>query len=460
MTGGDPPRAASALEVGNPIVLLERITRGALVLVPVADGACIELVDKGGTLVCVCGVGALAGLVGQHLSRDASLAGATVASGITLRCEDSELDGRVDLGQCRRLGIRSMICMPLRREGAAIGVLNLSSAQVGAFSDDLVAAVSELADFVSAVVVSASQVASVVARMLRRIPGEEAVGAVRSDPPAPPDVGPLPGIAAFVADVLSPGATGRLELRRRIQTVVAGDAIPVVFQPIVDVATGEVAAVEALSRIPGPPDLPPDRWFAEAGALGLGQELELAAVRAACRSAALLPDGVGVAVNIGPDALTADAVLAAIGDLDPARVVVELTEHVAVADYGDLRSHVQELRERGVRLSVDDAGSGYASLCHILRLAPEIIKLDHELSQGIDTDPARQSLASALVTFSRLTGSALVAEGIETAGELEVVQGLGIDFAQGYYLARPAPVAALDLGGCRASSRRKLRLAS
>jgi len=93
----------------------------------------------------------------------------------------------------------------------------------------------------------------------------------------------------------------------------------------------------------------------------------------------------------------------------------------------------------GVRLAVDDAGAGFASLRHILRLRPDIIKIDLELTRGIDADPARRALASALVTFAAEMSAVVVAEGVETAGELAVLRDIGANAAQGFYLGRPQP---------------------
>jgi EAL domain-containing protein (putative c-di-GMP-specific phosphodiesterase class I) len=93
-----------------------------------------------------------------------------------------------------------------------------------------------------------------------------------------------------------------------------------------------------------------------------------------------------------------------------------------------------------VRLAIDDTGAGYASFAHILKLAPDIIKLDRELTSGIDRDPGRRALASALVSFASGLGAEIIAEGIETAAELEVLQGLGIHYGQGYLLCRPTSI--------------------
>jgi len=135
------------------------------------------------------------------------------------------------------------------------------------------------------------------------------------------------------------------------------------------------------------------------------------------------------------------------------RVVLEITEHAHVEDYDRLPDALRPLRERGLRLAVDDAGAGYASLQHILYLQPDLIKLDMSLTRSIDLDPARRALACALIGFARETGSKIIAEGVETASELKTLASLGVEKAQGYFLARPMPLAsAVALFGQAATS--------
>ena len=123
----------------------------------------------------------------------------------------------------------------------------------------------------------------------------------------------------------------------------------------------------------------------------------------------------------------------------------KLTEHTAFNDYPGLQAALMRLRKGGVRLAVDDAGSGYSSLTHILKLAPDFIKLDRELISGIDIDPVRRALVISLVAFAADTGAEILAEGIETKDELDAVRRLGVRYAQGYYLGRPAPLDGLDI---------------
>ena len=124
-----------------------------------------------------------------------------------------------------------------------------------------------------------------------------------------------------------------------------------------------------------------------------------------------------------------------------ARVVVELTEHHVIEDYDLVIGTMNDLRVRGARLAVDDTGAGFASLKHILKLAPDVIKLDLHLVRDIDSDPAKRALTAALVRFAADIGALVTAEGIESSAELDTLRDLGVEYGQGYYLGRPGPIA-------------------
>ena len=233
---------------------------------------------------------------------------------------------------------------------------------------------------------------------------------------------------------------------RRIDEVLTSDALRVVYQPIVELGTGRVAGVEALSRFELEPRRTPDVWFAEAGAVGLGVDLELAAVLAACRGFRDGPPGVYLSVNVSPATVLAVHPDALLGDVEPARLVLELTEHAAVEDYAALNAALAALRRRGVRVAVDDAGSGFASLRHVLQLAPHVIKLDVGLTRDVDLDPVKRSLCTAFASFAAEIGAQLVGEGIERAQERDVLNRLGVRYGQGYLLARPGDLASLPAG--------------
>jgi EAL domain-containing protein (putative c-di-GMP-specific phosphodiesterase class I) len=122
------------------------------------------------------------------------------------------------------------------------------------------------------------------------------------------------------------------------------------------------------------------------------------------------------------------------------RVTVELTEHLAIDDYERFRDAVQPLREAGGKVAIDDFGAGYASLRHILRVRPELIKLDISLTERIDEDPIAHGLAAALVSFAEEVGVSLVAEGIGTDDQLDTMMELGFRYGQGFHFGVPAPL--------------------
>jgi EAL domain-containing protein (putative c-di-GMP-specific phosphodiesterase class I)/DNA-binding NarL/FixJ family response regulator len=237
-------------------------------------------------------------------------------------------------------------------------------------------------------------------------------------------------------------AARRQQLRARVEHALEPGRIRLVFQPIFGLRGGELLGAECLSRFDAEPPRPPNEWFADADEVGLGPRLELASVRAALGHVEELPGGAFLAINVSAEvaASTELASMLAEADVDLGCVVIELTEHAPVVDYGRLRSNLAQARAAGVRIAIDDAGAGYASFQHILRLQPDFIKLDLDLTRGIDGDPVRRALASALVTFGGEIGSLLIAEGVERREELDVLADLGFAAAQGYFLGRPNPL--------------------
>lgn len=234
----------------------------------------------------------------------------------------------------------------------------------------------------------------------------------------------------------------RAARRRELRNVEIGTDLLPVFQPIVDLASGTTVGMEALARFPtmvgGPAVV-----FADAWSLGVGAELELKAARAAVEQLSRLPRDMYLSVNASPELITSGALLDALPrGTAVERLVVEVTEHAVVEDYDELLPAVNDLRDRGVRLAVDDLGAGFSGLSGILQVEPDVLKLDATLVRDVDGVSSKQALVSALVGFAARTGPCVVAEGVETAAALQVLQQLGVGFGQGYHLGRPAPLAA------------------
>lgn len=232
---------------------------------------------------------------------------------------------------------------------------------------------------------------------------------------------------------------------RRITTMLKTRDLEMVYQPAIRLDEPGIEFVEALARFRSDPYDPPDRWFAAAAELGLGVELEMLAITLALEGFRTLPESAVVSINVSPKTVLSDEFRDALHSVPPHRIIIEITEHEAVQLYSPLVEALDPLRKRGLKLAVDDTGAGHSSFHHILRLRPDLIKLDMELSRGIDVDPSRRALAAALVWFAREIDSRLVAEGVETASELKTLRDLGIKIVQGHLIARPAPIAKLDV---------------
>jgi EAL domain-containing protein (putative c-di-GMP-specific phosphodiesterase class I) len=167
-------------------------------------------------------------------------------------------------------------------------------------------------------------------------------------------------------------------------------------------------------------------------------ELERLVVSHAWKVLPLLGPGQFLALNLAPDALLELAARASLrDDLPLDQLVVEITEHSVVDCYETLHRELNPLRERGLRIAVDDAGAGYASLRHILELRPDFIKVDRSLIDGVAGDHTRQVAVRAFLSLALDLGARMVAEGVERPEDLQMARELGAHAAQGYLLGRP-----------------------
>ena len=221
-----------------------------------------------------------------------------------------------------------------------------------------------------------------------------------------------------------------------IQRIIARHEYAIHLQPIVDLETGQVVAVEALTRFAD--GKRPDLHFAEAATLGLGSTLQRATLGAAIQAAGSLPADIALSVNLSADVLQQEPTIPTIVAGISRPLIIEITEHERIDDYDAVRAALRRLGP-AVKLAIDDAGSGYSSLRHILALQPAYVKLDIEWVHDIHLDPVRRALVSGLAYFASETGCELIAEGIETEPELQALRELGIHLGQGYLLGRPAP---------------------
>lgn len=228
------------------------------------------------------------------------------------------------------------------------------------------------------------------------------------------------------------------ELHSSLTTLIEGGHLQIAAQPIIDLRDGRCMGVEALSRF-RPPFGPPHVTFADAGRVGVDLDLERLAVQRAWELLPYLHPDQFVTVNLSPaSAVTLARRAHGREELPFSQVVVEITEHSAIASYADLRNELRPLRQAGLRVAVDDAGAGYASLRHVVELRPDFIKVDRELVHGLADDHARRVAVSAFVLLALDLNATVIAEGLERPQDLDALRDLGVDAAQGYLLGKPS----------------------
>jgi EAL domain-containing protein (putative c-di-GMP-specific phosphodiesterase class I) len=224
----------------------------------------------------------------------------------------------------------------------------------------------------------------------------------------------------------------------RVAAAVGAGQPAIALQPVFRLGDGAPVGAEALARFPDAGERPPCDWFNEATVHGVGEALELAAVRSALGALPYVPAPLYLGVNVSPAVATSPALAELLAAAPAGRVLLEVTEHDAVEDYARLRDALAPLRDH-VRIAVDDVGAGYAGLRHILDLGPDVLKLDIGLTRDIDHDPARRALAAAMVRFAGDIGAGIVAEGIERDEERRVLADLGVGHGQGWLFSRALP---------------------
>jgi diguanylate cyclase len=213
----------------------------------------------------------------------------------------------------------------------------------------------------------------------------------------------------------------------------AEDVLRPVYQPIVDLATGETVAFEALSRFEY---ADPQQTFDTAARLGTGPSLEAAAIRKALAGF----DGPELlSLNVSLTALLTHQVQEVLPQ-DLSGVILEITEADLVDYTPEVMLAVENVRARGALLAIDDVGIGFSNIERMVTLKPDIIKLDMSLIRDVDSNPMLQAVVAAAFQFAERTGIKVVAEGIETEWERDCLAIAGVHMGQGFYLGRPQPV--------------------
>lgn len=239
----------------------------------------------------------------------------------------------------------------------------------------------------------------------------------------------LPGLS------ITPEDDAGLPEDDEVRELIARADNDVALQPVYDLATMTVVGQEALARFGG--RVPTDRWFRAAVLHGLGLELERITLARALSTLPTMAAGEFLAINASPASLHDDQILALLEASDLSRLVVEITEHDAVNDYGLTREALAVLRSRGAQIAVDDVGAGFASLRHVLLLQPDVVKLDTSLTRDVHESQRQHAIVQALVRFSSEVGATVLAEGIEVPEQIPALIDAGVTLGQGWHLGVP-----------------------
>jgi len=238
----------------------------------------------------------------------------------------------------------------------------------------------------------------------------------------------------------------------RLRDIIDREDVSTLVHPVFDLESMDVIGYEALSRGPEGSEFErPDKLFAVAYDADLVLRLERLCRKRALQAAAGMKEDRLLFVNVEPEAIAdpqlRDIVTSSLLEesaLPSSRVVLEITERAAITDFGAFRATLEYVRALGFTVAVDDAGAGYGSLQCMAEVRPEWLKIDLSLVRGVDSDDIRATLVESLVTLAERVGARLIAEGIETAEELEALRSLGVKYGQGFLLALPSAPFPID----------------
>ncbi|MGA2931228.1 MAG: EAL domain-containing protein [Acidimicrobiales bacterium] len=263
-------------------------------------------------------------------------------------------------------------------------------------------------------------------------------------------------VALFAESRMGGRSAGRLDLDTALHHAVERNEVEVYFQPVISLVDQRIVGAEALVRWDHPEHgiLSPAQFIELAEDNGTILSIGKAVLEQACRRAKAWHETFGVVLEVGVNLSARQFRQAELEDqiadvlrstgIDPSQLCLEITESLAMHDVELTSSILTKLHGLGVRLAIYDFGTGHSSIGYLTRFPLDVIKIDQSFTRDIDQDPVRSAIVSAVVALSEAIGSITVVEGVETLSELEQIQRLGCDMAQGFYFSRPLPSGTFD----------------
>jgi EAL domain-containing protein (putative c-di-GMP-specific phosphodiesterase class I) len=250
-------------------------------------------------------------------------------------------------------------------------------------------------------------------------------------------------LVAWQVETSASEAASKAGTTQQIQSAIARREPEIVYQSIFRLKDGSPFGAEALARFSREPALPPERWFEKAGMVGLRTNLEIAAVTNAITGYEVCWAGKPssrLAVSVSAATVIARDLVPIISLSHYERLILEVTSVDASVNVEKLDKALAPLRAAGIMVAACGVGSEYTGLTQVLRLRPDIIKLDVDLTKNIDGDSLKRTLAAAVAEHATEIGCMVLAEGIDSQAELTTLTELGIDLGRGNFLVRPGSV--------------------
>jgi diguanylate cyclase (GGDEF)-like protein/PAS domain S-box-containing protein len=264
-------------------------------------------------------------------------------------------------------------------------------------------------------------------------------------------------VELFDVEAMGTRSAERLDLEAALRHALVRGELEVFYQPFVDLNDGSVVGAEALVRWHHPTRglLAPAEFIALAEETGLILPLGHLVLEQACRQARQWREELGVELTIGVNLSARQFQQAGLGEeirevlelsgVHPWQLCLEITESLAMDDVARTSEVLAGLKALGVKVAIDDFGTGHSALGYLTSFPVDVVKIDRSFIDGVDCDPVKSAIVSAVVNLSAAIGSTTIVEGIETLAQLTHVRALGCTTAQGYYFARPGPARALEV---------------